>query len=76
MLRRDKEILVTDAQAELLLSAAAIDRKLAPERPKMTIRGRSQTKPGIFLKPQIPIHTWAEWDDAVPGVCRDRYGPP
>lgn len=69
MLRRDKELDITDAQAELLMmmSAATIDRKLAPERAKMTIRGRSHTKPGSLLKSQIPIRTWAEWDDAVPG---------
>lgn len=69
MLRRDKEITVTDAQAELLMmiSAATIDRKLADERAKMTIRGRSHTKPGSLLKSQIPIRTWAEWDDAAPG---------
>lgn len=69
MLRRDKELDITDAQAELLtmMSAATIDRKLADERAKMTIRGRSHTKPGSLLKSQIPIRTWAEWDDAVPG---------
>lgn len=69
MLRRDKELDITDAQAELLMmmSAATIDRKLADERAKMTIRGRSHTKPGSLLKSQIPIRTWAQWDDAVPG---------
>lgn len=69
LLRRDKEITLTDAQAELLsrMSAATIDRRLAPERAKMFPRGRSHTKPGTLLKSQIPIRTWAEWDDAVPG---------
>src|SRR5690625_460141 len=69
LLRRDKEISLTDAQAELLsrMSAATIDRRLAPERAKMFSRGRSHTKPGTLLKSQIPIRTWAEWDDAVPG---------
>src|SRR5699024_7894428 len=33
----------------------------------MLARGRSHTKPGSLLKSQIPIRTWAEWDDAVPG---------
>jgi hypothetical protein len=33
----------------------------------MVPRGRSHTKPGTLLKSQIPIRTWAEWDDAVPG---------
>lgn len=69
VLRRDEEIILTDDQAELLarMSAATIDRKLAGERAKMMVRGRSHTKPGSLLKSQIPIRTWAEWDDAVPG---------
>ncbi|MGO3523808.1 MAG: integrase catalytic domain-containing protein [Brevibacterium aurantiacum] len=69
MLRRDKELAITDAQADLLMSMspATIDRKLADERKKMLPRGRSHTKPGSLLKSQIPIRTWAEWDDAVPG---------
>jgi len=69
LLRRDGELDLTDAQAALLvgMSAATIDRKLAPERAKMLTRGRSHTKPGSLLKSQIPIRTWAEWDDAVPG---------
>src|SRR5664280_2826637 len=33
----------------------------------MQLRGRSHTKPGTLLKSQIPIRTWAQWDDAVPG---------
>jgi hypothetical protein len=33
----------------------------------MMLRGRSHTKPGTLLKSQIPIRTWAEWDDAVRG---------
>lgn len=69
MLRRDGDLSLTDEQAGLLvrMSAATIDRKLAPERAKMLPRGRSHTKPGSLLKSQIPIRTWAEWDDAVPG---------
>lgn len=63
VLRRDEEIILTDDQAELLarMSAATIDRKLAGERAKMMVRGRSHTKPGSLLKSQIPIRTWAEW---------------
>jgi hypothetical protein len=49
------------------MSAAAIDRRLAGERAKYQLRGRVGTKPGSLLKNQIPVHTWAEWDDAVPG---------
>ena len=49
------------------MSAATIDRRLAGERAKMIVCGRSHTKPGSLLKSQIPIRTWADWDDAVPG---------
>lgn len=69
MLRRDKEITLTDEQASLLarMSAATIDRQLAGERATLLPRGRSHTKPGTLLKSQIKIRTWAQWDDAVPG---------
>ena len=69
LLRRDNERTLTDAEAALLvrMSAATIDRRLAPERFKLMLRGRSHTKPGTLLKSQIPIRTWADWDDAVPG---------
>lgn len=69
LLRAEKEITLSDAQAELLagISAATIDRMLAGERNRMTLRGRSSTKPGSLLKHQIPIRTFADWDDAMPG---------
>ncbi len=49
------------------MSAATIDRRLAGERAKYQLRGRVGTKPGSLLKSQIPVRTWAEWDDARPG---------
>ena len=49
------------------MSAATIDRRLAGERAKYRLRGRVGTKPGSLLKSQIPVRTWAEWDDARPG---------
>ena len=69
LLRAEGEIDVSDEQAELLsrVSAATIDRMLAGERQRMTLRGRSRTKPGSLLKHQIPIRTFADWDDAEPG---------
>ncbi len=69
--------MITDDQARLLtrMSAATIDRKLAGERAKLILRGRSHTKPGTLLKYQIPIRTWAQWDDAVPGFVEiDQVG--
>jgi len=68
-LRRFGELDVDDAVAALLvtMSPATIDRRLAPDRAAMSLRGRSHTKPGSLLKDAIAIRTWARWDDAVPG---------
>jgi hypothetical protein len=49
------------------ISPATIDRILKPERDKMTLKGRSTTKPGTLLKNNIPLRLGTEWDDAVPG---------
>lgn len=49
------------------MSAATIDRRLAGERARLQLRGRSGTKPGSLLKSQIPVRTWAEWDEKEPG---------
>jgi len=49
------------------ISPATIDRVLAPERRKFALRGRCGTKPGTLLKHQIPIRTFAEWNEARPG---------
>lgn len=69
ILRRFGELDVDDDTATLLagMSAATIDRRLAGERRKHELKGRSRTKPGSLLKSQIPVRTWADWDDAVPG---------
>jgi hypothetical protein len=53
----------------LRVSAATIDRLLAPERRRLRVRGRQGTKPGSLLKRQIPIRTFTEWDDVRPGFC-------
>ncbi len=37
------------------MSAATMDRRLAGDRAKMALRGRSHTKPGSLLKSAIPI---------------------
>jgi len=68
-LRRFKELRIDAATAAQLLtiSPATIDRRLKADRAKLEPRGRSHTKPGTLLKESIPVRTWAEWDDAVPG---------
>lgn len=68
-LRRLRELQIEDTTAAQLLAIApaTIDRRLKPDRAKLDPRGRSHTKPGTLLKDSIPMRTWAEWDDAVPG---------
>ena len=69
LFRRDGDLELSDTDAALLvsMSAATIDRLLAPERAAMAFRGRSHTKPGTLLKSQIPVRTWAEWSEDLPG---------
>jgi len=56
-LRACGELDLDDATAAMLcaMSAATIDRRLAGERKRLEVRGRSGTKPGSLLKSQIPI---------------------
>jgi hypothetical protein len=54
-------------QKLLRVSAATIDRLLCSERRKFELRGRARTKPGTLLKHQIPIRTFAEWNEQQPG---------
>jgi hypothetical protein len=70
-LERHGEIEVSEeVRAKLLrVSAATIDRLLAPERRRLRVKGRSGTKPGSILKRQIPIRTFTDWDEARPGFC-------
>jgi len=49
------------------ISAATIDRMLAETRKRYRIKGRSTTRPGSLLKKSIPIRTFADWDEKVPG---------
>jgi len=51
----------------LAISASTIDRLLAPDRARLSLTGRPGTKPGTLLKHQIPVRTFSEWDDALPG---------
>ena len=69
VLRHFGELVIADDTAELLvsMSAATIDRRLAGERAQRQLKGRRATKPGSLLRSQIPVRTWADWDDAKPG---------
>jgi hypothetical protein len=70
-LERSGELEVApEVRAKLVsVSAATIDRMLEPERRRLKVKGRSGTKPGSILKRQIPIRTFAEWDERIPGFC-------
>lgn len=59
----------TTKEKLLRISAASVDRLLQPERRKHQLRRRSHTKPGTLLKHQIPIRTFAEWDEQQPGFA-------
>jgi site-specific recombinase XerD len=54
-------------KAQLLtVSPATADRLLLPERRKYG-RSKGTTKPGYLIKKHIPIRTFADWNDVVPG---------
>lgn len=72
--------LPSDVRQKLLsISPATADRLLKADR-QTSKKGISTTKPGSLLKRQIPIRTFADWDNAVPGFfeadlvahCGDR----
>jgi hypothetical protein len=50
-------------------SRPTLARLLAPARAQYPLRGATTTRPGTWLKQQIPIRTFTEWDDALPGFC-------
>lgn len=66
---RHDELRVSRAVADKLktMSAATMDRLLAAERKKLALKGRSRTKPGTLLKSQIPVRTFADWNEKAPG---------
>jgi len=70
VLEKNKEITLEKNTREKLLkiSAATIDRLLREEKKKWEIKKRkSFTKPGSLLKHQIPVRTFAQWNENRPG---------
>ena len=64
---REAGPLEDDLRAQILrISAASMDRLLAPCRASAGGRGRCGTRPGTLLRSQIPIRT-EHWDVAGPG---------
>lgn len=68
--RHGELTLKPEVRAKLLtISPATIDRLLAAERKRHALKSRAKTKPGTLLRHQIPIRTFAEWDDAQAGFA-------
>jgi len=69
VMKKRGEVWVTPSEESLLasISAATIDRILAPDRTAMTVKGRATTKPGTLLRSRIPVRTFAQWDEKEPG---------
>jgi len=65
LMKRHGEIVFAQPVYEQLLSisASTIDRLLAAEKARMRLKGLSHTKPAALLQVQVPIRTWAEWDE-------------
>src|SRR5262249_54709031 len=63
------ELTLTPAVDKLLRQASrsTLARLLAPARAQYPRRGATITHPGPWLKHEIPIRTFTEWDDARPG---------
>lgn len=71
-LRRQRHLQVSPAGFRQLqrISAATMERIRKSERERLgqaPRHGRALTKPGALLKRQIPVRTFANWDDARPG---------
>ena len=68
-LERHGHLTLSDEQRRdlLQLSPATADRLLRPIRTRDQPRGIGTTKAGRLLKHQVPIRTFAEWDDVRPG---------
>jgi hypothetical protein len=50
------------------ISPSSIDRLLTGRRSQLR-KSRRFTKPGTLLKHQIPVRTWADWNEDRPGFC-------
>jgi hypothetical protein len=62
-------------QKLLRISAAPSTACWNPNGASSSCSRRSHTKPGTLLKHQIPIRTFAEWDETQPGFVDSSSGP-
>jgi hypothetical protein len=65
------ELPLAPAVEKLLRQASrpTLARLLASARAQFPPRGATTTRAGTWLKHEIPIRTFTEWDDARPGFC-------
>lgn len=65
------ELVIAPHQKKKLkkISPATIDRLLKQYKKRPVGKGRSYTKPGTLLKTQIPIRTFADWNENKVGFC-------
>jgi len=70
-LTRDGELALAPAVDKLVrqVSVATLGRLLGPARARRPTRGATTTRVGTWLRHEIPIRTFTEWDDAGPGFC-------
>ena len=68
-LQAQSELVLAPSVDKLLRQAsrATLSRLLAPARAQRPPRGATTTRAGHWLKHEIPIRTFADWDDARPG---------
>jgi len=68
-LERHGHLKLTDkVRSQLIsISPATIDRILRPQKRCDQLRGKSLTRSGNLLKHQIPVRTFADWEDKKPG---------
>ena len=68
--KHEELVLSPEVRQKLLtISPATIGRLLEKEKRRLNGSSRSLTKPGTLLKHQIPIRTFANWDEKRPGFC-------
>lgn len=68
-LSRHRELVLDDALREQVehMSAATIDRRLAPVRLQLPRRPTSHSRAASAIQRQVAIRTFGEWDGATPG---------
>jgi len=68
MVRRGRMALTAEVTEQVLsMSVSTVDRLLRPYRERGRRHGFSTTRPGGLLKREIPVWTFADWDEASPG---------